>query len=97
MMKAAQDVIIRPLITERAATLMEQENKVVFQVAVDANKNEIREAVESLFGVTVKAVRTMNMKGKLKRMGRFEGRRASWKKAIVTLAEGDTLDFFEGA
>ena len=96
-MKTAQDIIILPIITERAATMKEQHNKVVFQVAVDANKNEIRDAIESLFGVRVKAVRTMNIKGKLKRMGRFEGRRASWKKAIVTLSEGDTLDFFEGA
>ncbi|MFC1544056.1 50S ribosomal protein L23 [Gemmatimonadota bacterium] len=96
-MKRAQEIIIRPLITERAAVLTEQENKIVFQVAVDANKKEIKEAVESLFEVTVKAVRTMTVKGKLKRMGRFEGRRPTWKKAIVTLAEGDTLDFFEGA
>ncbi len=96
-MKTVHDIIIRPLITERAAIMKEAENKVVFQVAVDANKNEIKEAVESIFGVTVLAVRTMNVKGKLKRMGRFEGRRAAWKKAIVTLSEEDTLDFFEGA
>ena len=96
-MKTAQDIIIRPMITERAAAMKEAYNKVVFQVAVDANKNEIKEAVESLFGVTVLAIRTMNVKGKPKRMGRFEGRRAAWKKAIVTLSEEDTLDFFEGA
>ena len=96
-MKTAQDIIIRPLITERAAVMKEAYNKVVFQVAVDANKNEIKEAVESLFGVTVLAIRTMNVKGKPKRMGRFEGRRAAWKKAIVTLSKEDTLDFFEGA
>jgi len=96
-MKSAQEIIIRPLITERAAILTEEENKVVFEVAREANKNEIRAAIEELFEVTVVAVRTMNVKGKLKRMGRFEGRRAAWKKAIVTLAEGDTLDFFEGA
>ncbi len=96
-MKSTQQIIIRPLITERAAILTEEENKVVFEVAVGANKNDIRRAVEELFDVTVIAVRTMNVKGKLKRMGRFEGRRAAWKKAIVTLAEGDTLDFFEGA
>jgi len=96
-MKRAQEIIIRPLITERAAVLTEQENKIVFQVAVDANKKEIKEAVESLFEVTVKAVRTMTVKGKMKRMGRFEGRRPTWKKAIVTLAEGEVLDFFEGA
>ena len=96
-MKSAQEIIIRPLITERAAIMMEQDNKVVFEVAVDANKNDIRRAVEELFDVTVTAVRTMNVKGKLKTMGRFSGRRASWKKAIVTLSEGDSLDFFEGA
>ena len=96
-MKSAQEIIIRPLITERAAILTEEENKVVFEVATDANKNDIRRAVEELFDVTVVAVRTMNVKGKLKRMGRFEGRRPKWKKAIVTLSAGDTLDFFEGA
>ncbi len=96
-MKSAQEIIIRPLITERAAILTEEENKVVFEVAVDANKNDIRRAVEELFDVTVVAIRTMNVKGKLKRMGRFEGRRPSWKKAIVTLSKDDSLDFFEGA
>ena len=96
-MKRPQEIIIRPLITERAAMLTEKENKIVFQVATSANKKEIRDAVEELFEVTVTNVRTMNVKGKMKRMGRFEGRRASWKKAIVTLAPGDSLDFFEGA
>ncbi|MFO7769619.1 MAG: 50S ribosomal protein L23 [bacterium] len=96
-MKRPQDVIIRPLITERAAIAQEEENKIFFQVAPDANKLEIKDAVESLFGVTVTSVRTMNVKGKLKRVGLRSGRRPSWKKAIVTLGEGDSLDFFEGA
>ncbi len=96
-MKTAQDIIIRPLITERAAVMKETHNKIVFEVAVDANKNEIKEAVESLFEVTVLAIRTMNVKGKPKKMGRYEGYRAAWKKAIVTLSKEDTLDFFEGA
>jgi len=96
-MKRPQDVIIRPLITERAAIAQEEENKVFFQVATDANKLEIKDAVESLFGVTVTSVRTMNVKGKLKRVGLQTGYRPSWKKAIVTLGEGDSLDFFEGA
>ena len=96
-MKSAQEIIIRPLITERAAILMERENKVLFEVAVTANKNDIKRAVEEVFDVTVMAVRTMNVKGKVKTMGRFSGRRAMWKKAIVTLSEGDSLDFFEGA
>ncbi|MFC1500481.1 50S ribosomal protein L23 [Candidatus Zixiibacteriota bacterium] len=96
-MKSAQDIIIRPLITERAANMMEKENKVVFEVAVHANKNDIKRAVEELFEVTVMAVRTMNVKGKIKTMGKHSGRRSSWKKAIITLGEGDSLDFFEGA
>jgi large subunit ribosomal protein L23 len=96
-MKSAQEIIIRPLITERAANLMERENKVLFEVAVTANKNDIKRAVEEVFDVTVTDVRTMNVKGKLKTMGRYSGRRATWKKAIVTLSEGDSLDFFEGA
>ncbi len=96
-MKSAQEIIIRPLITERAAILMERDNKVLFEVAVTANKNDIKRAVEEIFEVTVTAVRTMNVKGKVKTMGRFSGRRAMWKKAIVTLSEGDSLDFFEGA
>ncbi len=96
-MKPAQEIIVRPLITERAAIMKETQNKVVFEVAVDANKNDIKRAVEEIFEVTVLAVRTMNVKGKMKTMGRFAGNRANWKKAIVTLSEGDTLDFFEGA
>ena len=96
-MKSAQDIIIRPLITERAASMMERENKVVFEVAVHANKNDVKHAVEELFEVTVLAVRTMNVKGKMKTQGKFAGGRASWKKAIITLGEGDSLDFFEGA
>ena len=96
-MKSAQEIIIRPLITERAAVLMQRENKVLFEVAVTANKNDIKRAVEELFDVTVTSVRTMNVKGKLKTMGRYSGRTAMWKKAIVTLGEGDSLDFFEGA
>jgi large subunit ribosomal protein L23 len=96
-MKRPQEIIIRPLITERAARMTENQNKIVFQVATDANKLEIKRAVEALFEVKVTGVRTLNVKGKLKRMGRFEGRRPSWKKAIVTLAEGQSLDFFEGA
>lgn len=96
-MKRPQEILVRPLITERAALLKEQSNKVVFQVQRDANKLEIKNAIQELFGVTVTGVRTQVVKGKLKRLGAHEGRRATWKKAIVTLAEGDTLDFFEGA
>ncbi len=95
-MKGNREILIRPLITEKISMLQETENKVAFVVDKTANKIEILKAVESRFSVKVKKVATANMKGKLKRMGRFEGRRAGWKKAIVTLREGFTIDFFEG-
>jgi large subunit ribosomal protein L23 len=72
-------------------------NEVAFKVARNANKIEIRRAVEELFDVSVRTVRTISVTGKVKRLGRFEGKRASWKKAIVTLREGDTIEFFEHA
>ena len=73
-----------------------QINKYTFEVAVDANKIEIKKAVEEIFGVQVADVNTMRVMGKMKRMGRYEGRRASWKKAIVTLKpESKTIEFFE--
>lgn len=95
-MKAAREVIIRPYITEKVSMMQEAENKVAFVVNKDANKIEIRKAVEQKFDVQVKKVATINLEGKLKRMGRFQGRRANWKKAIVTLREGFKIDFFEG-
>lgn len=95
-MKSNREIIIRPIITEKISGLQETENKVAFMVAKDANKIEIRKAVEERFDVKVKKVATLNMLGKIKRQGRFQGRRANWKKAIVTLQEGFTIDFFEG-
>ena len=86
--------IIRRLITERASELQEDHNKFVFEVRVDANKLEIKKAAEAMFNVRVLNVNTSAVSGKLKRMGRFQGRRASWKKAIITLAAGDAIDFF---
>jgi large subunit ribosomal protein L23 len=94
--KANREVIIRPLVTEKISVLGETDNKVAFVVHREANKIEIRKAVEDRFNVKVRKVATMNMKGKRKRMGRFEGRRSHWKKAIVTLKEGFKIDFFEG-
>jgi large subunit ribosomal protein L23 len=94
--RANRKVLIRPLVTEKISTLQENEGKVAFVVDKSANKIEIKRAVEERFNVQVKKVATMNMKGKLKRMGRFEGKRADWKKAVVTLREGFTIDFFEG-
>ncbi len=95
-MKANRKVILRPLVTEKISNLQEVENKVAFVVDRSANKIEIRKAVEEKFNVKVKKVATINMKGKMKRLGRFEGRRSHWKKAIVTLSEGFKIDFFEG-
>jgi len=94
--KATSEVIVRPYITEKVSLMQETENKVAFVVNRDANKIEIRKAVEQKFDVQVKKVATINLDGKMKRMGRFQGRRSSWKKAIVTLREGFKIDFFEG-
>lgn len=93
----ARDIIIRPVITERSMKGL-TENKYTFEVAKTANKIEIKKAVEECFpGTIVEKVRTMNVRGHLRRQGRTEGYTASWKKAIVTLAEGSkTIEFFEG-
>jgi large subunit ribosomal protein L23 len=91
------DVIYGPLITEKAASSKDEHRTLSFKVASGANKAEIRRAVEKLFGVKVSAVRTSSVSGKLKRYGRFEGRRPDWKKAFVTLREGEKMiEFFEG-
>jgi large subunit ribosomal protein L23 len=94
MKKDFRDIIRRPLITERASELQEDHNKVVFVVRVDVNKPEIKKAAEMMYNVRVLKVNTSSVSGKLKKMGRFQGRRANWKKAIITLADGDTIDFF---
>jgi large subunit ribosomal protein L23 len=89
-------IILKPLITEKNAVMKEYLNKVVFEVVPDANKIEIKKAVEDAFGVTVEAVNVINMKGKAKRLGRHLGKRRDWKKAIVTLSEDSSIEFFEG-
>ncbi|MBI4654956.1 MAG: 50S ribosomal protein L23 [Nitrospirae bacterium] len=95
-MKSSYDIIISPLLTEKGNTLKETGNKVLFKVAKDANKIEIKKAVEDIFKVKAEGVTTINYKGKKKRLGRFEGRRPDWKKAIVTLKKGEKLDIIEG-
>lgn len=92
-----RDVVIRPLLTEKGTQLREDGNKYVFEVARVANKLQIKEAVESLFDVRVAKVATMNRLGKTKRVRYRLGRKASWKKAVVTLRDGESLDFLEGA
>ncbi len=96
-MKSNLGVIRRPLITEKATGLQEKLNQYAFEVDPRSNKIEIKRAVEVRFNVQVTKVCTMNVPGKLKRLGRFTGRRPNWKKAIVTLAEGEKIELFEGA
>lgn len=91
-----QDVIRRPLITEKSTELRDERNIVAFEVARNANKIEIRRAVEARFDVKVAEVRVANMHGKVRRQGRSVGRRPDWKKAYVRLEEGKTIEFFEG-
>lgn len=88
-------VLIQPLLTEKITALREQSNTVGFLVHPGANKVQIRQAVESLLKVTVAKVNVVNIRGKVKRMGRFVGRRSDWKKAFVTLREGEKLELFE--
>ena len=95
-MKKAQDIILAPVITEKSMYGV-AEKKYTFKVANDANKVEIAQAVEELFGVSVSKVNTVSVRGRFKRMGRNEGYRPDWKKAIVTLTEDSkTIEFFEG-
>ena len=91
----ARDIIIKPVVTEKSIGLMEN-NKYVFKVALSANKIEIKKAVEEIFKVKVVDVNTVRVKGKEKRMGRSVGRTSDYKKAIVQLAEGDSIEIFEG-
>ena len=109
-MRSPEQVIKRPLLTEKGTTLKETggrpesvsdpeslSSQILFEVDRDANKIEIRHAVEKLWNVNVLKVRTSVVRGKEKRIGRFTGRRSNWKKALVTLAPGQTIEFFEGA
>lgn len=94
-MKDPRDIIKRPVITEKSSDLIEGENKYTFVVDKKANKIEIKEAVEKLFNVTVVNVNTLNVKPKRRRVGRYEGFRGGYKKAIVELQAGDTIELFE--
>ena len=91
----ARDIIIKPVVTEKSIGLMEH-NKYVFKVALSANKIEIKKAIEEIFKVNVVDVNTVRVKGKEKRMGRSVGKTSDYKKAIVQLAEGDSIEIFEG-
>lgn len=111
MSRAPREILIRPIITEESSRLQFNPGRIrkrhqgkavdtrpqfVFEVVRDATKIEIRRAVEKMFEVHVSSVNTMNIEGKDRRVGRFVGKRSDWKKAIVTLAEGESIDMFEG-
>ena len=97
-MKNMYEVIRRPLVTEKMTNLKETQRTLGFEVHRDATKPEIKKAVETLFGVKVQEVRVANVHGKVKRQGRYVGRRSDWKKAYVTLREGEKLpEFLQGA
>ncbi len=96
MVKTPQDIILKPVITEASMDAL-RHGKYTFRVMKTANKHEIKDAVENIFGVKVAKVNTVRMRGKNRRMGRYEGTTPSWKKAVVTLAEGSkTISFFDG-
>jgi large subunit ribosomal protein L23 len=95
-MRNLHDVIVRPLVTEKSTDQLERRSAYTFVVARDANKIEIAQAIESLFNVQVRDVRTMQYRGKQRRLGRNIGHRAAWKKAVVKLREGDSIEIFEG-
>jgi large subunit ribosomal protein L23 len=90
------DIIKRPLDTEKLDRLRDRENKFSFEIAMKANKTEVKQAIEQLFKVKVVDVKTAIVRGKFRRIGRSEGQRSNWKKAIVTLKEGDAISLFEG-
>ena len=93
---SAESLIVAPLVTEKGTIVSEKANQVVFRVRPEATKDKIRLVVEELFKVTVTQVRTANFLGKERRRGKTVGRRPNWKKAYVTLKEGDRIEFFEG-
>ena len=95
-MRDPKDVIIRPVVTERSTELADDRGAYTFIVHKDSNKIEIKKAVESLFAVKVKDVRTANYRGKWRRVGQAYGQKASYKKAVVTLVEGQRIDVYEG-
>ena len=93
----AYDIIKRPLITEKTSDQKEGLNQVSFEVDPRSNRISIKKAIETVFNVSVLNVRTLNIKGKIKRRGMILGKRKDWKKAVVTLKPGERIDFFEGA
>ncbi len=96
-MNSQWNFIQQPYLTEKVMLLKEEQNKVVFKVHPDVNKIELKKAIERIFKVTVVKVATLNVLGKKRRAGLIHGKQADWKKAVVTLKEGDSIEYFEGA
>lgn len=94
-MKNPREIIITPMFTEKSTLFQTAQNAYTFKVSINANKIEIKKAVEKIFSVDVLTVNTIRMAGKPKRLGRFEGKRADWKKAIVTIKSGQSIADFE--
>jgi large subunit ribosomal protein L23 len=94
-LKNPHDIVLKPLLTEKMEFLKDDSGKYAFIVRKGANKIEIREAIELIYNVTVTKVAVMNLHGKKRRIGWIQGRRSSWKKAVVTLKEGDSIEYFE--
>lgn len=97
MTQGIHAVLVRPLLTEKMTALRESANQVGFLVRSGANRVQIKQAIESLLKVKVERVNVMTVRGKIKRLGRFSGKRSDWKKAIVTLKKGEKLDIYESA
>jgi large subunit ribosomal protein L23 len=95
-MSSLHRTIVRPIVTEQSSAAYQERGEYTFRVASDATKTTIRNAVEKLFGVKVTGVWTSNQRGKARRVGQQTGRRPHWKKAVVKLKDGDTIDIFEG-
>lgn len=96
-MKQLFDIIRRPVVTEKGSLMQEASNTYAFEVGTTANKIEIKKAVEELFNVKVLEVRTMNVRGKTKRLGRHSGKRSNWKKAYIRLVDGHSINLFQSA
>ena len=95
-MKEARDIIIKPIVSEKSMNLITANNTYSFMVAREANKIDIKNAIEEVFAVTVDKVNTMNLKGKMRRMGRNQGKKPDWKKAYIKLVSGDSIEVIEG-
>ena len=91
-----KDILIRPIVTEKSTTHLGTEQTYAFEVGLDANKVQVKRAVEKFYDVSVSNVRTIVVRGKVKRFGRHHAKRSNWKKAYVTLAEGDSINLYEG-